>query len=118
MDQHRLVAALVVIALAPPAAWVAWISGAGGYASDTRTVLWFATVALGALLAGVVAPRGRQAWLSLWPVGLLSSLVTLWRWWSSEDDSGLFVVGLIIATPLVALAGMALVALGQRLARR
>jgi MFS-type transporter involved in bile tolerance (Atg22 family) len=108
-------ASTVVALLAPPVAWAAWISWSDGKSGDAQHVAWFATVAVGCVLAGALAPRGARL---LWPAAaaVLSTLGTLFLWWSSEDESGLFLVGLIIAAPLVVAASLPLLLLGQALA--
>lgn len=110
-----MAASTVVALLAPPAAWVAWISWSDGKAGDAQHVAWFGTVALGCVLAGALAPPGAPL---LWPavVAVLSTVVTLFLWWSSEDDSGLFLVGILLATPLVVASSLPLLLLGRSLA--
>jgi len=108
-------ASVAVALLAPPLAWVVWISWSDGKASDAMHVVWFATVALGYVLAGAIAPRGVRL---LWPalVAIVSTIGTLFLWWSAEDDSGLFLIGILLATPPVAAASLPLLMLGQALA--
>lgn len=110
------VAASVAVALlAPPAAWLVWVSWSDGKASDAVHVAWFVTVALGCVLAGVLAaPGARLLWPALAAIG--STIVTLFVWWSGEDESGLFLVGIIVATPVVVAASLPLLLLGQALA--
>ncbi|KQV62996.1 hypothetical protein ASC64_18155 [Nocardioides sp. Root122] len=110
------VAASVAVALlAPPAAWLVWVSWSDGKASDAMHVAWFVTVALGCVLAGALAPRSARL---LWPalVAVVSTIVTLFAWWSGEDESGLFLVGIFIATPPVVAASLPLMLLGRALA--
>ena len=113
----RLVLSVLVVALTPAFAWLVWISPSEGLASDLAHVAWFATVAVGVLVAGVVAPAGALALGALWPVSVVSTMGTLFLWWSSVDESGLFMVGLIVAFPPVVGAAPLLVMLGRRLSR-
>ena len=110
-------ASLAVALLAPPAAWLVWVSWSDGTTSEARHVAWFVTVALGCVLAGALAPRSARL---LWPalVAVVSTIVTLFVWWSGEDESGLFLVGIIVATPPVAAASLPLMLLGRALASR
>jgi hypothetical protein len=66
------------------------------------------------VLAGALADRTRL--LVIAGAAILSTIVTLFVWWSSEDESGLFLVGIIIATPLVVAASLPLLLLGHALA--
>lgn len=112
MDR-RLLSALTIVIVAPALAWLLWISRAGEGASDAQNVWWFVTVAAGALLAGVVAPRGQRAWQALWITATAAAVVTLYLWWSAYDITGLFLVGIFFALPFLVAGSMALVALGQ-----
>ncbi len=106
-----------LVLASPAVAWLVWISGSGDKASDARHGAWFATVAVGCLLAGVLAPRRIVHLLALWTVAIVSTMVTLYAWWSASDSSGLFVIGLILAAPLVAGGAVALLLAGLRLNR-
>jgi hypothetical protein len=112
----RAVAAHLLVVAVPLLAWLVWVSGREGYAGDAAHVGWFATVALGVLVAGFVAPpRTRLGVLAL--LAVVATMVTLWGWWSSEDESGLFVIGIVLAAPLVALAAPVLLLAGRALSR-
>lgn len=104
-----------LVLLSPVIAWLAWIATADAYPSDARHVAWFATVALGCALAGLCAPSGKAHLTALALVAILATLTTLFLWWSSEDESGLFMVGIILAAPLVTGAAVALLLLGRAL---
>jgi hypothetical protein len=108
-----IVVPLAMVVLTPPVAWLVWVSWSDGKASDAMHVAWFATVALGCVLAGALADRTRL--LVIAGAAILSTIVTLFVWWSSEDESGLFLVGIIIATPLVVAASLPLLLLGHAL---
>ena len=109
----RLVTSLVLVLLVPPLAWLVWIAPTDSH-SDARNVAWFVTVAVSCVLAGVVAGPATR-YHQVGPVAVLSTLVTLWLWWSSEDESGLFAIGIIIAAPLVTAASAPLLWLGRTL---
>lgn len=112
----RAVAAHLLVVTVPLLSWLVWVSGSEGKSSDAAHVGWFVTVAAGCLLAGFVAAEGaRLGWLSL--LAVVATMTTLWGWWSSQDDSGLFVIGIALATPLVALAAPALLLAGRALSR-
>ena len=113
----RIVAAFLVALLSPPLAWLVWVPWSNGSASDAVNIAWFVTVAVGCVVAGALAGEHvRRLWLAL--VAILSTVATLWLWWSSEDESGLFVIGIIVATPLVAVASVPLLMVGGALASR
>ncbi|SED19871.1 hypothetical protein SAMN04489844_3895 [Nocardioides exalbidus] len=115
MDTPRTsprLAALVVVLATPPLAWLLWISSADGTPSDARHVAWFATVALGCVVAGALAGTRSRLWLPA-VSGVASAVVTLYLWWSSEDETGLFMVGIIIATPLMLVASLPLLLIGR-----
>ncbi|RYB90450.1 hypothetical protein EUA93_20070 [Nocardioides oleivorans] len=113
-NRSRL-AALVVVLAVPPLAWLLWISPVDGTASDARHVAWFVTVALGCVVAGALAGARSRLWVLAAP-GVVSAVVTLYLWWSSQDESGLFLVGIIIATPLMLVASLPLLLVGRALA--
>lgn len=99
--------------LSPPLAWPAWVATSAGHPSDARHVLWFVTVAVGVLVAGAVGrPRGRMH-VGLSVVAVVASVVTLFAWWGSEDETGLFVVGIVLATPPAAVAAPLLLLFGR-----
>lgn len=115
MTSRTTTASLAVALLSPPTAWLVWVSWSDGTTSDARHVAWFVTVALGCVLAGALAPRSARL---LWPalVAIVSTVATLFVWWSGEDESGLFLVGIIVATPPVVGASLPLMLLGRALA--
>jgi hypothetical protein len=111
------VAAFALVVLSPLVAWLLWVSWSDSKASDAMHVAWFATVAVGCVAAGALAPgRGTRAWLAA--VAVLSTLATLFWWWSAQDDSGLFIVGLVLATPLLVAASVPLLWIGRVVASR
>lgn len=73
---------------------------------------WFATVAMCSIAAGALAGR-RSAHPPIAAAAVVSALVTLFAWWSSQDESGLFLVGLMIATPCLVLASVPLLWIGH-----
>jgi hypothetical protein len=105
-------AALSAVVLGPPVAWLLWVSWSEDKASDAAHVAWFATVAMCSIAAGALAGR-RSAHLPIAAVAVVSALVTLFGWWSSQDESGLFMVGLMIATPCLVLASVPLLWIGH-----
>jgi hypothetical protein len=105
-------AALSAVVLGPPVAWLLWASWSDGKSSDAAHVAWFATVAMCSVAAGALAGR-RTTHLPIAAAAVVSALVTLYGWWSSQDDSGLFVIGLIIATPLLMLTSLPLLWIGH-----
>lgn len=104
--------------LAPVVSWVVWVSWSVDKPSDGQHVAWFVTVAAAAVLAGREARHTALGWLLVWPVALAAALGVLYAWWSTSDDSGLFMAGLIMGAPFIALAAMVLVAIGQSVPRR
>lgn len=104
-----------LVIFGPGVAWVVWISWTSDKASDAMHVAWFATVAIACLVAGGLAPRTPRLYLPLFVVAPASTLLTLFLWWSAEDDTGLFMIGIIIATPLVVGAAIVLLLLGHNL---
>lgn len=113
----RAAIAYALVLLGPAAAWLAWISWSVGKASDALHVACFASVAVGCVLAGGLAPRRTTHLVAVAVLAVLATMTTLTWWWSSADSSGLFVVGLVLALPLVATAALLLLMLGRRLAR-
>ncbi len=105
--------AYALVLLTPVLAWLVWVSGSGAKASDAMHVAWFATVALGCVTAGVFAPRQTLHLALLAVVAVISTIATLFWWWAGQDDSGLFIIGVVLATPLVALASVPLLLLGR-----
>ena len=105
-------AALSAVVLGPPVAWLLWVSRSEDKASDAAHVAWFATVAASWVVAGALAGR-RSAHVRIAAVAVVSALVTLFGWWSSQDESGLFVVGLITATPFLLLMSLPLLWIGH-----
>ena len=73
--------------------------------SDTAHVTWFVTVAIACFVSGYLAPRPLVMFLPLFVLAPVSALTTLYLWWS-EDVTGLFMVGIYIATPCVLLSGL------------
>lgn len=108
-------AAFALVVLSPVVAWVAWISWSEYTASDTMNVLWFVTVALGCLVAGGLAPGTTMRPAVLIVTAVVATMTTLYLWWSSEDSTGLFGIGFIVASFIVVPAAAALVVLGYRL---
>ncbi|NYI69195.1 hypothetical protein [Spelaeicoccus albus] len=113
----RTAAAYALVLLSPALAWSAWVSWDGGYASNAMSVLWFVTVALGCLISGILAPRSKRHYFTLVAIATVSTIVTLYLWWSSEDETGLFMVGIIIVAPLVLVASGVVLLIGRLLAR-
>ncbi|WP_460842914.1 hypothetical protein [Nocardioides marmoraquaticus] len=111
----RLTGSVAVALLGPVVAWVVWVLPFGGQPPDAWPVAWFVTVAVGALLAGWLAPSGGWSLAAVSVVAVLATLAVLWAWWSATDDSGLFVIGFAVALPLVVVGGPALVAAGRGL---
>ena len=111
------VSAYGMVLLGPLAAWLLWVSWSDGYASDASNVAWFASVATAVVAAGALAPAGWAHRVALSALGVVSTIATLVWWWSAEDESGLFMVGVLLATPLVAAAAPALLGLGALLRR-
>lgn len=99
--------------LGPVLAWLVWISWNEDKASDALHVLWFLTVAATCFLAGGFAPRGAGHLLALVAISTLSTITVLFLWWSSADVTGLFIIGIVLATPLVAIAAPILLLLGR-----
>lgn len=97
----------------PVLAWLVWISWNEDKASDDLHVLWFFTVAATCFLAGGFAPRGTKNFLALVAVSILSTITVLYLWWSSADVTGLFMIGIVLATPMVAIAAPVLLLLGR-----
>lgn len=114
--RRRTVFAYGLVLLSPVVAWVAWVSWSHGNASDAMHVLWFGTVALGCLIAGGLAPRSSAHFVALMVIAIVSTMVTLFLWWSAADITGMFMVGIIIATPLVVMAVAVVLLLGRSLA--
>lgn len=108
----RSTAAFAVVVLSPVVAWVTWISWSEYKASDTMTVLWFVTAALGCLAAGGLAAGTALRPAVLIVTAVVATMTTLSLWWSSEDSTGLFGVGIVVATFIVVPAAAALVGLG------
>lgn len=113
----RAAAAYALVLLSPALAWLAWVSWDGGYANNAMSVLWFVTVALGCLIAGIIAPRSKRHYFALAAIATVSTIVTLYLWWSSEDETGLFMVGIMMATPLVIVASGVVLLIGRLLAQ-
>lgn len=109
----RSAAAYSLVLLSPAVAWVAWISWSEYKASDIMSVLWFVTVALGCLVAGGLAEGTAARPVVLTALAIVATLTTLYLWWSSEDVTGLFMVGIVTVTILVVPAVVALVGLGH-----
>lgn len=105
-------AAWSAVVLGPPVSWLLWVSWSGDKASDAAHVAWFATVAMCWVAAGALAGR-RSAHRRIAVVAVVSALVTLFCWWSSQDESGLFLVGLLIATPFLLLMSLPLLWIGH-----
>ncbi len=97
----------------PLLAWLVWISGTTGKASDARHVAWFVTVAVACTVAGALVPRRTVYIAGLATVAVVSTLITLYWWWSAADVTGLFMVGIILAAPLVLAAAVPLLLLGS-----
>lgn len=111
----RLVGSVLVALLSPGVAWAVWVLPSGGHPPDAWPVAWFVTVAVGAILAGSLAPSGGWSLAAVSVVAVAAALAVLWAWWSATDDSRLFVIGFALALPLVAVGGPALVAAGRGL---
>lgn len=108
-----LLAAYALVTLGPAVAWLVWISWDSG-GSDATTVTWFVTVALASMVAGSLAGGGRRLHDACLPVVAgVATMTTLYLWWSATDLTGMFMIGIIAATPLVALLAPLLVLLGS-----
>ena len=105
-------AAWSAVVAGPPLAWLLWISWSEDKASDAAHVAWFATVAASWVVAGALAGR-RSAHPTIAAVAVVSALVTLFAWWSSQDDSGLFLVGLLFVTPFLLVMSLPLLWIGH-----
>ncbi|GAA1450477.1 hypothetical protein GCM10009641_82990 [Mycobacterium cookii] len=101
-----------MVVVGPPVAWLLWVSWSEDKASDAVHVAWFATVAASWIVAGALVGR-RSTRVRIAAVAVVSALATLFGWWSSQDESGLFVVGLIIATPFLLLMSLPLLWIGN-----
>lgn len=106
--------AYVTAALGPPAAWLAWVSWSDGKASDASHLAWFVTVALTTLAAGALVGPGRLHRAVAAVLAVASTLTTLWLWWSSSADNGLFVIGFALWLVPVLVGAPLLVGLGAR----
>lgn len=111
----RLLAALAVAALAPVVAWVLLVATVGGAWYEAQGALWFATVAVGTLAAGWLMPRSVLAGAVVSLVAVVVTMTVLYRWWGSVSTDGLFLLGVLLAAPLVTGAAPALVATGSGL---
>ncbi|WGW13566.1 hypothetical protein LWF01_07365 [Saxibacter everestensis] len=112
----RAALAYGLVLFSPVVAWIAWVSWSNGNTSNTMHVLWFATVALGCLIAGGFAPRTTGHYFLLMAIAIVSTMITLFLWWSAADSTGLFMIGIIIATPLVMMAVAIVLLIGRSLA--
>lgn len=81
-------------------------------------VLWFVSVAVGCLVAGSMAARRSARMAALTAITIVSTMTTLFLWWSSEDSTGQFGVGILLATPLVIMGAAALVPFGALMGGR
>ena len=111
----RTAMAYVLVALGPVLAWVTWISWSDEKASDAMHAAWFATVAATCVLAGGLAPRRSTHLAALSGIAIVATMATLFLWWSTSDESGLFIIGIMLATPIVSLAAPLLLLVGRRL---
>lgn len=111
---RRTTAAYALVVLAPAVAWLAFASWADDKSSDQANVAWFVAVAVASMVAGAVArPRGWRL-AGLWVVAAVVTTWTLYAWWSSEADDGLFLIGIALAVPYVALVAPLLLLAGRR----
>lgn len=65
------------------------------------------------VVVGAVARPHAGHLVGMAAVAVTSTMLTLLTWWSSEDGSGLFMVGIVMATPGVALAAPVLLLVGR-----
>ncbi|VXB29937.1 hypothetical protein [Nocardioides sp. AX2bis] len=110
---RRTTAAYALVVLAPAVAWLAFVSWADGKPSDHAHVAWFAGVAAACVVAGAVARPRTGHVVGLCTVAVVSTVLTLFAWWSAEDETGLFMVGIVMATPCVAVTAPALLLAGR-----
>ncbi len=111
----RTAMAYALVGLGPALAWLAWISWGGEWASDAMHVAWFGTVAATCVLAGGLAPRTRTHLAALAVTAIIATIATLFLWWSTDASDGLFMIGIMLATPMVSLAAPILLLVGRRL---
>lgn len=111
--RRRTPTAYALVVLAPALAWLALVSWADGGASDQAHVAWFVGVAAACVVAGAVARPHAGHLAGMAAVAVASTMLTLFTWWSSQDGSGLFVIGIVMATPCVVLAAPALLLAGR-----
>lgn len=109
----RALVAYGLVTLSPALAWLVWISWSDDKASDAMHVAWFATVAIACLAAGVMAPRGAAGYLPLFVLAPAATMLVLYLWWSTEDVTGLYMVGILFATPLVVATAAVLLIVGR-----
>ena len=96
--------AYALVGLGPVLGWLAWISWSDEKASDAMHVVWFVTVAATCVLAGGLAPRKSTHLTALAVTAIIATMATLFLWWSTGDSNGLFMIGIVLATPMVSLA--------------
>ena len=111
----RTVMAYALVGLGPVLAWLAWISWSDEKASDAMHVVWFVTVAATCVLAGGLAPRKSTHLTVLAVTAIIATMATLFLWWSTGDSNGLFMIGIMLATPMVSLAAPILLLVGRHL---
>ncbi|MDO9379663.1 MAG: hypothetical protein Q7T56_12515 [Nocardioidaceae bacterium] len=113
----RAGSAVAVVLAAPGLAWLVLIARSGDAASDTQHVLWFLVVGAACFTAGTLVPMRLGVVAALSATAWVAAVLTLYLWWSSVDITGLFMVGIVLAAPPMALAAPVLILAGANLRR-
>lgn len=99
------IGALLLAVMAGPLCWALWVWPSindAGYLPESGYAGFFATLALIALAVGALGGLGSLSLVLLSIVSYVSAMATVFFWWS-QDETGLFMVGIImLALPVLA----------------
>ncbi|MGB3827754.1 MAG: hypothetical protein WA962_03180 [Ornithinimicrobium sp.] len=120
VSEPRAIAGVLFAILAGPVAWAMWVwpfRSDFGYLPPSGYTAFFVTLALWGVLIGAVAVRRFPTLMALAAISWMSVMITLYVWWS-QDETGLFMLGIVSLALPVGAAAVALLATGWGLGGR